>query len=210
MLYLEEGSEREQCCLLGSWLAFSHFPATHKQIGPFWSWFPGGWVCVHSRTLWVSPVNSLWDWEFLPPFRTVQFSVSSGYFLLLNLLLSLFWLCEEAKCTCLHLHLGCKCRDEFTRNFLEVTAIVGLISSPHIQRRPKAVSASKAGVGPSYQTFRANGAYSICTAEKWEGSRGSQERYEKDSIFECTPQYTHWSLRREFKSHCFEVFGHNI
>ena len=29
----------------------------HKQIGPFW--FPGGCVCVHSRTLWVSPVNSL-------------------------------------------------------------------------------------------------------------------------------------------------------
>ena len=32
--------------------------ATYKQIGPFWCWFPGGWVCVHSRTLWVSPVNS--------------------------------------------------------------------------------------------------------------------------------------------------------
>ena len=32
-------------------------PATHKQIGPFWRWFPGGWVCVPSRTLWVSPTN---------------------------------------------------------------------------------------------------------------------------------------------------------
>ena len=31
---------------------------THKQIGPFWHWFPGGWVCIHSRTLWVSPMNS--------------------------------------------------------------------------------------------------------------------------------------------------------
>ena len=33
------------------------FPDTHKQIGPVWCWFPGGWVCVHSRTLWVSPTN---------------------------------------------------------------------------------------------------------------------------------------------------------
>ena len=33
-------------------------PTTHKQIGPFWCWFPGGWVCAHSRTLWVSPSNS--------------------------------------------------------------------------------------------------------------------------------------------------------
>ena len=33
-------------------------PATHKQIGPFWCWFLGGWACVHSRNLWVSPVNS--------------------------------------------------------------------------------------------------------------------------------------------------------
>ena len=31
--------------------------ATHKQVGPFWCWFLGGWVCVHSRTLWVSPTN---------------------------------------------------------------------------------------------------------------------------------------------------------
>ena len=31
---------------------------THKQIGPFWCWFLGGWVCVHYRTLWASPMNS--------------------------------------------------------------------------------------------------------------------------------------------------------
>ena len=31
--------------------------AIHKQIGPFWCWFPGGWFCVHSRTLWVSAWN---------------------------------------------------------------------------------------------------------------------------------------------------------
>ena len=32
--------------------------STHKQIGPFWCWFPDGWACVRSRTLLVSPVNS--------------------------------------------------------------------------------------------------------------------------------------------------------
>ena len=32
--------------------------ATHKQIGPLWCWFLSGWVCVHSRPLWVSPTNS--------------------------------------------------------------------------------------------------------------------------------------------------------
>ena len=31
---------------------------THKQIGPLWCWFPGGWVCARSWTLWVSPTNS--------------------------------------------------------------------------------------------------------------------------------------------------------
>ncbi|KAF6104411.1 hypothetical protein HJG60_011347 [Phyllostomus discolor] len=43
-----------------------------------------------------------WLWYF----PTVQFSVSSGYFLFLNL--SSFWLCEEAQCIYLRLHLGWK------------------------------------------------------------------------------------------------------
>ena len=56
-LYVREGSEKEQCCLLTlHWLSFIS-PATHKQIGPFWCWFPGGWACVHSGTLWVSPMT---------------------------------------------------------------------------------------------------------------------------------------------------------
>ena len=33
-------------------------PAIHKQIGPFWCWFPGEWFCISFRTLWVSPTNS--------------------------------------------------------------------------------------------------------------------------------------------------------
>ena len=32
--------------------------ATHNQIGPLWCWFPSGWACAHSRTLWVSPTTS--------------------------------------------------------------------------------------------------------------------------------------------------------
>ena len=52
------------------------------------------WMNVSSLTPW------LWD------FHAVRFSVSSGCFLFLNLLLSFFWLCEEAQCVYLRLHLG--------------------------------------------------------------------------------------------------------
>ena len=156
-------------------------PTSHNQIGPFWCCFPSGWVCVHSRPLWVSPTNSpvrlgvssaaastptgvfnqwfealfpraralglvgLCHSLVVPPslsvhecgtaesashhlatsplhpgcpslplllvcmnvsslspwlsgFHTVGFSVSSGCFLFLSLLLSYFWLWEEAEC----------------------------------------------------------------------------------------------------------------
>ena len=42
----------------------------------------------------------------LSDFHTVWYSGSSGYFLFLNLLLPFFWLCKEAKCIYLCLHLG--------------------------------------------------------------------------------------------------------
>ena len=32
--------------------------ASHNQIGPLWCWFLSGWVCAHSRPLWVSPTTS--------------------------------------------------------------------------------------------------------------------------------------------------------
>ena len=32
--------------------------ASHNQIGPLWCWFPSGWACAHSRSLWVSPRTS--------------------------------------------------------------------------------------------------------------------------------------------------------
>ena len=51
-------------------------------------------------------VSSLTSW--LLDFHTVQFSGRYGYFFILNLLLSFFWLCEEAKRIYLCLHLGQK------------------------------------------------------------------------------------------------------
>ena len=51
--------------------------------------------------VWIN-VSSLTPW--LSDFHTVQFSGSSCCFLVLNLLLSLFWLCEEAQCIHLCLH----------------------------------------------------------------------------------------------------------
>ena len=55
--------------------------------------------------VWVS-VSSLSPW--LSDFHTVRFSVSSGCFFVFKLLLSFFWLCEEAHCVYLCLHLGWK------------------------------------------------------------------------------------------------------
>ena len=38
---------------------FSVTPSTtHNKIGPFCCCFLSGWVCVHYRPLWVSPMNS--------------------------------------------------------------------------------------------------------------------------------------------------------
>ena len=55
------GLSSELSCEAGSfplcWFLVSYL-TTHNDIGPFWCWFPGGWGCVHSRTLWVSPRNS--------------------------------------------------------------------------------------------------------------------------------------------------------
>ena len=57
--------------------------------------------------VWMN-VSSLTHW--LSDFHTVRFFVSSGCFLCLNSLLSFFWLCEEAQCVYLCLHLSRKSR----------------------------------------------------------------------------------------------------
>ena len=40
-------------CTSLCWFSVTYL-AMHNQIGPFWSWFPGGWACVCSRTLGLS------------------------------------------------------------------------------------------------------------------------------------------------------------
>ena len=101
---------------------FSHF--THVQMwGGFFSLsppavaLPGPLVAALLRVLstWLPSLPLLPVWMnvssltlWLLDFHTVQFSVSPGCFLFLNLLLSFFWLCEEAKYIYLLFHMGWK------------------------------------------------------------------------------------------------------
>ena len=58
MLYVGEGLRGSNgACSTLCWFSVTS-SATHNQIGSFWCCFPSGWVCIHSRTLWVSPMNS--------------------------------------------------------------------------------------------------------------------------------------------------------
>ena len=42
------------------WAGFQSLPPLPtSKLRPSWCLFPGRWVCVHSRTLCVSPMNSL-------------------------------------------------------------------------------------------------------------------------------------------------------
>ena len=58
MLYVGEGLKENNCIGSAVFQLSVMFPTSHKQIGPFWCWLQGGWFCVCSRTLWVSPTNS--------------------------------------------------------------------------------------------------------------------------------------------------------
>ena len=98
------------CCSLPAsctaWITRLHNlpPRWVRQPPPCCESFP---PCCPSPPLllvWMN-VSSLTPW--LLDFHTVQFSVSSVC-LLLNLLLSFFWLWEEAWCIYLCLHLGQK------------------------------------------------------------------------------------------------------
>ena len=57
-LYMGEGPIGSNgACSTLCWFSVTS-PTTYNQIGSFWCWFQGGWVCVCSRSLWVSPTNS--------------------------------------------------------------------------------------------------------------------------------------------------------
>ena len=58
MLYVGEGPRGNNAACSVLCLLSVTFSDSHKQIGPFWCWFPSGRACVCSRTLWVSPRNS--------------------------------------------------------------------------------------------------------------------------------------------------------
>ena len=75
-------------------------------------------------------VSPLTPW--LSDFHTVQFSVSSGFLfvcLFFNLLLSFFWLWEEAPCVYLYLHLGWK---SLTQSILDITVRVSVKNRNYI------------------------------------------------------------------------------
>ena len=55
------------------------YSASHKQIGPFWCWFLGGWVCVHSRTCGSLQWTLLWVREFLQPPQCPQIFTARGF-----------------------------------------------------------------------------------------------------------------------------------
>ena len=82
-------------------------PPCHKSSPPSCPSLPLWLVCMN--------VSSLTPW--LLDFHTVIFSVNSGWFLFLNLLLSFFRLCREAQCVYLLLHLGWKSRWDFSLIF---------------------------------------------------------------------------------------------
>ena len=59
MLYVGEGSEREQWHLLHSPPDFSHSLCYPQSNWASLVLLPSGWACARSRPLWVSPKNSL-------------------------------------------------------------------------------------------------------------------------------------------------------
>ena len=81
-----------------------HLPSSSSHC-PAWSLLHPSCPSLPLLLVWMN-VSSLTLW--LLDFHTVQFSGISGCFLFLNLLLSYFWLCEEAQYVYLHLHLGRK------------------------------------------------------------------------------------------------------
>ena len=103
---------------LGPWVVWS------VSLPSCSSWFICTWMWDHSvhqllpgcksslSSCPTPPLLPVWMNVSLTPwlsdFHTVRFSVGSGWFLFLNLLLSFFWLCEEAQCVYLRLHLGQK------------------------------------------------------------------------------------------------------
>ena len=103
-LHVNVGPPRSTSCCLTQYT--SHLlthpgPPAATLLSPLHPSFPSPPLLL----VWMN-VSSLTPW--LSDFHTVQLSSSSGYVLFLNLFLSFFWLCEEARCIYLRLHVGQK------------------------------------------------------------------------------------------------------
>ena len=92
---------------VAAWPALLHNLPPHLvcQLSPCHESSPPRCPSLPLLPLWMN-VSSLSPW--LLDFYTVRFSVGSGCFFVFKLLLSFFWLCEEAQCVYLRLHLGRK------------------------------------------------------------------------------------------------------
>ena len=83
-LYVEEGSKNEQCCLLSSWLAFSHFPL-YPQVNCTLLMLIPGWVdlCTFWEPVGLSEELSCEAGSFshhCTPHRVLQTEVLRLYF----------------------------------------------------------------------------------------------------------------------------------
>ena len=78
-LCVGEGSEKQQCHLLSSRLAFSHFPCNPQVNWSFWCWFLGRWFCVCLGPCGSLQRTFLWGWEFLPPPQPPQVFTARGF-----------------------------------------------------------------------------------------------------------------------------------
>ena len=70
-------------CSALCWISVTS-PTADNEVGLFWCWFPGGWACVRSRTLWVCEAGSFSHCR-LNPHRCFQTEVLRLYFPTLKL-----------------------------------------------------------------------------------------------------------------------------
>ena len=85
-----------ECKCGTTWFASCHLATHPLHPGCLFPPLLPVWMDVYSLNPWLLDFHTVWS------------SGSSGCVLFLNMLLSFFWLCEEAKFIYLHLHLGWK------------------------------------------------------------------------------------------------------
>ena len=69
--------ENNPTCSTLCWLSVTS-AVTHKQIGPFWCWFPGGWFVYVLGPHGSLQQTLLWGWDFPPPLQPPQVFITWG------------------------------------------------------------------------------------------------------------------------------------